>query len=502
MNAYYDKIKTGDNMNKYQIINYAIIETIKAHPDFKESMSAIIYNNLVNNKINYNNFTSQNGAREAMEEITQNDLLQFILVETVKYYNAMVNYYYTNPQLKLIDNEKEKLNKFYNIFPDFSIVKKVVTNIANGQINSIAHYKTNARDLMEIVEIVIAARYQREDILREYIDLYGFIPTTLNNNESMDVIEKIERDAANMTAAANIQVNNCAINKCLADVMSGAQLKNQHNSYGLDGTLYATQDIGQRRTNQEDSVLILSFPEIPQFKMLVVSDGMGGVEHGEKASQYTVQQLAKWFHSLQPILYTQPDKLQKLLNDKIAQISFEVYNMYNRSNNRLESGATIVASIITKDATIVSSVGDSRAYAIKDGTLQLLTQDASAAWPTEKTALTINTEELDDIRFNKAGNQIFEFIGMPINPENIQSFFFSNDLYDKLILLSDGVTDLLSQEQIKIISTSYPPHMITEELVKAAITTNAIRPQGPSEEFYGQIPAGKDNATAAMTSRR
>ena len=489
-------------MNKHQTIDYAILETLKAHPDYTQSMNSIIFNNLTRpDGIYLYNFTSKNEAREKMEEISQDDLLQFILVETVKLYNAMSNYYFTNPTLNKITDNREKLNKLIEIFPYFGTVQKAVTKIANGQINAIVYYKTNTKELMSIVDAIINARYQREAILREYIDANGVTTTALEGG-SVDLISKIQEDANNMAPAKNIQVNNRAVNKCLADVMSGAQLKNQHNSYGLDGTLFASQDIGKKRTNQEDSVLILTHPDNPEFKLLVVSDGMGGVEHGEKASQYTVQQLAIWFKRLPATLYQQPVNLQRVLNEKIAQISNEVYKEYNEQSNKTESGATIVASVVTETATITSSVGDSRIYIVKDGNLQLITKDESAVWPVGKDQLTVTDKELDEIRFNKSGNAIYGCIGLPMEPSEVQTGIIDNSLYDRMILLSDGVTDLLSQEQIKIISTQYPPHLITEELVKAAISNNAIRPEGPDEVHYGTIPAGKDNASAAMVSRR
>ena len=71
-----------------------------------------IFNNLTRpDGIYLYNFTSKNEAREKMEEISQDDLLQFILVETVKLYNAISNYYFTNPNLQRITDNREKLNK-------------------------------------------------------------------------------------------------------------------------------------------------------------------------------------------------------------------------------------------------------------------------------------------------------------------------------------------------------------------------------------------------------
>ena len=64
-----------------------------------------------------------------MEEVSQNDLLKFILIETVKLYNAMSHYYFTNPNLQKITDNRERLNKLVEIFPYFNTVKKAVTKM-------------------------------------------------------------------------------------------------------------------------------------------------------------------------------------------------------------------------------------------------------------------------------------------------------------------------------------------------------------------------------------
>ena len=147
-------------------------------------------------------------------------------------------------------------------------------------------------------------------------------------------------------------------------------------------------------------------------------------------------------------------------------------------------------------------MGDSRIYCVKDGELTLMSRDESAVWPSNKTQFTISNKELDDLRFHIYNNQITRCIGYRMNASSIQSLIIDNSLYDKIILLSDGVTDLLTQEEIKIISTVFPPHMVAEQLVQSAITNSAKRPAGADNLHNGIVSAGKDNATAAMFSRR
>ena len=77
-------------MENYETIDFAITETLLAHPDFTNSINYTIYKNIVDpNGISLINFTSQNGARRKMKNVSQSDLLEFILIEVVKGYNAM-----------------------------------------------------------------------------------------------------------------------------------------------------------------------------------------------------------------------------------------------------------------------------------------------------------------------------------------------------------------------------------------------------------------------------
>ena len=490
-------------MGRLNDIDFAIIETLNVHPDFTPHINTIYMDNLTSpTGIYLVNFTSKNGARAKMKDVTQTDMLHFILHEAVKCYNAMAYFYYNDPNMKELPTTAEKMANLLNTFPYYGIILKAIEIIANPKINSAIFYKTDSKELMALVDAVASCRYQNGTKLREFIDKSGAGLTSVGSYGTLDLFEKVSTDISKIEVAKNIHVNPRATNQCLLEVMSGAQLKNKHNEYGLSGTLYATQDIGKRRGNQEDAVIIMEHPENPEFKLIAVSDGMGGVELGDKASSYLTQQLAKWFKSLPADLYSFPMEVQQLLNKKIAQISNEICKTYNAPYNGIRCGATVVASIVTQEYTINSTVGDSRIYTIKDDKLQLITRDESAVWPPYKAAQDMTPEELDDLRFVRNNNEILRCIGQDMDASHIQTMIIPNNSYDKLILLSDGVTDLLSQEQIRVISRNYPTDQITHELVQTAITNIARRAQGADERHLNGIPAGKDNATAAMYARR
>ena len=490
-------------MGKLNDIDFAIIETLKKHQEFIPLMNSIYMHSMTSEEgIDLTNFTSNNSARAKMKEVTQTDMLHFILRETVKSYNAIVYYYYNDPNMKVLTDVQQKMSTLLNTFSYFGVLQKAVGIIANPKLNSAIFYQSNPKDLMALVDAVINCRYQRGEKLRGYIDKAGQGLTTVKDFGTKDLHTIVDEDIKKAEVAKNFKVNPQATNQCLLDVTSGSQLKHKHNEYGLNGTLFATQDVGNKRKNQEDAVLILEHPDNPDFKLIAVSDGMGGVALGDKASSYVTQQLANWFKNIPADLYGFPADVQKGFNRILAQISTQIYNDYNAAYKGLRAGATVAASIVTKDYTINSSVGDSRIYTIRDNQMTLITRDESAVWPPSRDPKDMTPAEIDDLRFRVNNNQITNCMGFKIGPNNIQTSIIPNTSYEKLIILSDGVTDLLSQETIKVISRTYPVDQITHELVKAALSYDAVRVQGEDPIHFDRVEAGKDNATAAMYVRR
>lgn len=485
------------------MIDYAIRQTLQTHPEIIKTINCTIFDDIVNpDGLNTTHYTKQNDARKMMRTISQQDLLEFVLNEVVKNFNAMMYFYYNNDEMKRRDSASAKRNYLLEVFPTYSVIQKAIYKITNPKVNSVINYLDDLDALLAIVDAIAETKYQREAVVSRYIEAYGKGSTYVSGYGEQNLFQKIREDREKANVAREVKVNRKAVNKCLTEVMNGRQLKHQRNEYGLDGTLYATQDIGRRRKNQEDSVLILTHPENPDFKLLVVSDGMGGVELGEKASQYTVQELAKWFESISKDYFYYPVDLQNLFNDKIAAISNEIYQTYNSQYRSIQSGATLASAIVTEEQTIVSCVGDSRVYTVFQGRLRLLSRDESRVWPLPKKPHEVTQEELDELRFNRYNNQILRCMGDELEGHRIQTLITPNNSYDRLLLFSDGVTDLLSQEKIRIISSQAPKDLVTRMLVDEAINLDAIRRQGADEFYNGRIAAGKDNASAVMYARR
>ena len=95
------------------------------------------------------------------------------------------------------------------------------------------------------------------------------------------------------------------------------------------------------------------------------------------------------------------------------------------------------------------------------------------------------------------GSVILRCMGMEVvGPP--QFYRVSNHSYDKLLLFSDGVTDALETDRIRVIAQNSPVSEIANLLVQEAVDKDAVRQQGEDSLHYGKIVAGHDNATAAV----
>lgn len=481
-------------------LDFAIEKTIEVHPDFLAVMNGILLSQITKG-VHLQNFTSSGGARERILKMESDDVIRYILHENIKIYNAATYFYYHDPRLCSLSSDNEKIKYLLEVFPSFGEIQNLIGVIAGEDINIALHLKGNLNDLTCLVNSVIDTRFKKSASYRDYIDRFGNGNTITPQGKNINLFSKVNEDIDKSKIVQDVRVNYRAVNKCLGDLMSGVQLKNKRSEYVLEGNLYASSDVGNVRKNQEDATVILTHPSNPEFKFMAVSDGMGGVELGDKASIYMLQQISVWFNNLNPDLFYYPNELREAFNQKIIQINDEIYQTYNADYNRVVSGATFVGAIVTDKDTIISTVGDSRAYFTKGTELGLLTRDESFVWPPAKRAEDITPEELDELRFHTRNNQITRCIGME-GLNSVQSRTISNDSYDRLMLFSDGVTDLLSTDRIKFIALNTPPEQLTSQFINEAILYNAVRARGADLEHYGAVQAGKDNASITAYIRR
>lgn len=487
-------------MSKVSDIDYALTETLKVHPYLINQIPSIIYENTLNGVI-ITQFTRQNQARTHIQNLTSQDFLEYILNQAVIIYSSKNHLI----ESSLLSNTMFKPNaEVYNdsLFPEFDVIEQEMALITNPQINAFLYYKSNPNHLYYLIHAISKTLYNP----KWYYDGQEYTSALASKGEQFrhqlneisltyarPYLDKIAQDASIIKPIVSISINYENINRCLREVINGTQIQYEHNSYRLDGTLFATQDIGKRKPNQEDSVIIMLHPFNNQFKFLAVADGVGGLTDGEAASNYIIKEISQWFITIPGDTYYFPDGLLESFAKQLELINESLILKYNQ-----RVGSTFVGAIVCQDQTFIINIGDSRAYTLKDNQLSLITSDESLSWYHMITNLNkpiLKDKEIDNLRFAKDNNVLINCMGNPKMNIN-QKIMIPNDSYDQLLLFSDGVTDLLSQHDIKIIAQNTPREEITRALVNKALTTDAQK--------IGHTPvlAGKDNATTALYVRK
>ena len=203
-------------------------------------------------------------------------------------------------------------------------------------------------------------------------------------------------------------------------------------------TYYLT-DTGKVRDHNEDNVIILNNEH--QEYILAVADGMGGHKAGEVASALAINHLTEEFYRLE----TLGDKNTTIdwLRNIVTEINNKIFEYTKENPDSKGMGTTLVIAIKTNDYILYGNIGDSSGFVIKKGKLTKVTKDHSLV------NLLVSTGELteEEAKFHPRKNVLMRALGAN-NPIDIDIFDVETNV-DGLFLCSDGLTNMLTPEQIE-----------------------------------------------------
>ncbi|MCD7847420.1 MAG: serine/threonine-protein phosphatase [Oscillospiraceae bacterium] len=217
-----------------------------------------------------------------------------------------------------------------------------------------------------------------------------------------------------------------------------------------------------KRNAQQDSFTV-SPPDAASGMgvLAVVADGMGGLEDGDKVSQKVVET------ALNTFVANAGEKFEPLMW-KIVLESNKAVNKMLGPSKLYKSGSTMVAGLIRQGKFMWFSVGDSRIYLWRDGSLIQLNREHIYRHDLEIKAVNGNGTIEDAFKAKEAsgltsffGMGDLKYVDMPATPLDIHA-------KDKYILMSDGVYNALtSEELIACISGAKTAEEVADELGKA-----------------------------------
>lgn len=231
--------------------------------------------------------------------------------------------------------------------------------------------------------------------------------------------------------------------------------------------IQALSQVGMVRDNNEDMVSLggillrddqMSLPPInldeeSQFYLLV-ADGMGGHEHGERASQGLLEHLDRCFKGG----YIKAETLADDISTQVRAYSDELNWQASAEGQYRPMGCTLTGMVWAYGKALLVNVGDSRTYRYRDGILRQITQDDTMRGIT------------GDPNESKA---LLNCVGGGCQCE-LMVVDFTERLFpgDILLICSDGLTDMLGDEEIELVLDESPQPV--DELYKAACQRGGV----------------------------
>jgi serine/threonine protein phosphatase PrpC len=231
----------------------------------------------------------------------------------------------------------------------------------------------------------------------------------------------------------------------------------------------SAQSSGIERTHNEDALLVLTgnaggAEAIPDFGIFLVADGMGGHRAGEVASMVSAQAVARRL-TLESIL----TMLDPNGEERVGSVQDSVRLALEAANEMVVErvpggGTTLTTVLLLGDHLTIGHVGDSRAYLIQNGQMQMVTRDHSLVERLRELGQLSRQEAAD----HPQRNVLYRAIGQGANLEvDVTTHPVPRGGY--LLICSDGLWGVVSDEEIsQAIAEHSGPQAACDALVRAA----------------------------------
>lgn len=205
----------------------------------------------------------------------------------------------------------------------------------------------------------------------------------------------------------------------------------------------AVTDIGiKKKTNQDSLVLKIVRKHGKMSGIVVVCDGVSGLQKGESASATIVRGFAQWFQEV--FLVEDREWNEKELRESISELinSLNQEIMSYGKEEGISLASTVTAVLFYEDRYYLAHIGDCRFYEIYDTVRQISKDHTWIAMELAKGTIT-REQAMNDPR----KNMLLQSIGATENPD---IFWHSGNLIQNstYLVCSDGFRHLLTEDEI------------------------------------------------------
>ena len=215
-------------------------------------------------------------------------------------------------------------------------------------------------------------------------------------------------------------------------------------------------DPGKVRDHNEDSVTIVknAHDEI----IMAVADGMGGHRGGEIASSIAINMIAKRFSEIDKM--GDKESAINFMQSVVSEANGAIYKYTEEHPESEGMGTTIVMALLTKEYLLFGNIGDSSGYVIKNGKIHKITTDHTLVNLLVKSGELTPEEAINHPR----KNVLMRALGAIQEVE--MDVFDITDEVEGILLCSDGLTNMLSDDQItKVLNEEHSGEQKLEKLI-------------------------------------
>lgn len=246
----------------------------------------------------------------------------------------------------------------------------------------------------------------------------------------------------------------------------------------LDAVTFTLSHRGRVRENNEDRLLMTRYstPDEKQVILAVLADGVGGHRGGEIAAEMCVHIITECM-AASPSLDDPPEQLRSAILQANQAVQLRA-----STDAALEGmGTTCVSALLINNRLFLAHLGDSRAYLFRPAGLIQLTHDHTLL--EEMGWLNLPGKNRSK-RTNPFAHVLSRYVGSSEPPEvdlrlrlpvgeSAQEEHGSQGLPlqsgEKLLLCSDGLTNMLSDDHIHTILADFSPRKAVQRLVWCAL---------------------------------
>ncbi|GAB3319051.1 hypothetical protein GCM10027299_11250 [Larkinella ripae] len=262
------------------------------------------------------------------------------------------------------------------------------------------------------------------------------------------------------------------------------------NSLGIAGQT----DVGQRRKDNQDT-FICSPIWSETSALLAAIDGVGGYAGGDRAAA-----IAK--ESIEQYMATPNGDPLSMLREAVVFANNQIHKERQQNPPLAQMACVLTTALVDSRLRKVYfvHVGDTRMYRFRQGVLEKLTRDHSLVGIREDANELTETEAMQHPRRNEILRDVGSLAHRVDDPDFLESGETGFEPGDQLLLCSDGLTDMITQAQIRaVLGRNLSLEAQAAELIRVAnqqggndnITVVLAQNNAPAGESAVATKAGK-----------